>query len=342
MMAPTGGAATLSITGANSTLVQSDTSTTTVGHTTSGTATINVLNGGLFDTGTGTIAINQTGSMTLDGTASAGTFQADGAMTVRGSVQVGSTTPGTGGLLKVNAGLTIDGGTVHLLRGVVDANDISLANGGALDFDGATLHVANFQNSLTNEAGTLAPGHSAGNTNIGANYTQLGPATLEIEIAGITPGQWDTVTVAGNAILHGTIAVSLLDGFQPVLGNTFTILTTTFGNVGGSFDTELFPIFAGLSFHVVYNSQSVVLQVVEAGLPGDYNGNGVVDAADYVAWRKNDGSPAGYNTWRTHYGQTAGSGSTAASLSESAIPEPASTVLILFAAFHVTAGRRRS
>ncbi len=37
--------------------------------------------------------------------------------------------------------------------------------------------------------------------------------------------------------------------------------------------------------------------------PGDYNSNGVVDAADYVVWRKTDGTLAGYNTWRAHFGE---------------------------------------
>ena len=54
-------------------------------------------------------------------------------------------------------------------------------------------------------------------------------------------------------------------------------------------------------------------------LPGDFNGDGIVDAADYVIWRKNDGSQVGYDMWRSHFGQTAsgnrhagGSGSHAA------------------------------
>jgi hypothetical protein len=63
-------------------------------------------------------------------------------------------------------------------------------------------------------------------------------------------------------------------------------------------------------------------------LEGDFNTDGVVDAADYVVWRKTDGSnPAGYNTWRTNFGRTAGSG--AALAGAASVPEPASMVLIL-------------
>ena len=60
-------------------------------------------------------------------------------------------------------------------------------------------------------------------------------------------------------------------------------------------------------------------------LPGDHNDDGKVDAADYIVWRKNQGTrntlpndPNGgtigatqYNTWRANFGEMAGSGSVA-------------------------------
>ena len=49
-------------------------------------------------------------------------------------------------------------------------------------------------------------------------------------------------------------------------------------------------------------------RLVSTSLPGDYNHDGKVDAADYVVWRKSNGSQSGYNTWRSHFGQSAGSG----------------------------------
>jgi hypothetical protein len=43
--------------------------------------------------------------------------------------------------------------------------------------------------------------------------------------------------------------------------------------------------------------------------PGDHNGDGIVDAADYPAWRKLPGNyggdPGGYNTWRENFGEGA-------------------------------------
>src|SRR5205823_6477271 len=37
-------------------------------------------------------------------------------------------------------------------------------------------------------------------------------------------------------------------------------------------------------------------------LPGDFNNDNVVNAADYVFWRKNGLDANSYNLWRTHFG----------------------------------------
>jgi hypothetical protein len=81
-----------------------------------------------------------------------------------------------------------------------------------------------------------------------------------------------------------------------------------------------------------FNTESV-------GVPGDYNNNGVVDAADYVLWRKNPGSfggdPGGYTTWRTRFGNTSGSG-----LSATAVPEPGAILLFIASSVGLLASRR--
>ena len=86
---------------------------------------------------------------------------------------------------------------------------------------------------------------------------------------------------------------------------------------------------------------NVVFQPAVA-LAGDYNNNGIVDAADYVVWRKGLGTtytPSDYNVWRAHFGQTAGSG--AGSIATAAVPEPPSAAIMLFFAAAGWCLRRR-
>jgi hypothetical protein len=89
-----------------------------------------------------------------------------------------------------------------------------------------------------------------------------------------------------------------------------------------------------------------------AAAPGDFNADGKVDAADYVAWRKNDGGstalpndnglgtpigPGHYALWRANFGNGAGSGT---ALGNVAVPEPASIVLLAGALIALTVQRR--
>jgi beta-glucanase (GH16 family) len=94
------------------------------------------------------------------------------------------------------------------------------------------------------------------------------------------------------------------------------------------------PGFAAGAVHV----DDVSFAIVPPELPGDYNQNGVVDAADYVVWRKNNMSPADYNLWRTNFGRTSGGGAGG----NSAVPELGSGILILIGLFAGSCCRRQS
>jgi hypothetical protein len=82
------------------------------------------------------------------------------------------------------------------------------------------------------------------------------------------------------------------------------------------------------------------------GLPGDYNENNAVDAADYVLWRERSGSTFGfpnddtpgagaddYTRWRTNFGRTS---IAASALASAAVPEPMDIACILWGL--ITAG----
>jgi hypothetical protein len=72
--------------------------------------------------------------------------------------------------------------------------------------------------------------------------------------------------------------------------------------------------------------------------PGDYNADGVVDAADYTVWRDGgapDDSVEGYNVWSANYGGSA-------PLDGSAVPEPGAGLLAAIAVLRMLDWRRGS
>jgi hypothetical protein len=100
---------------------------------------------------------------------------------------------------------------------------------------------------------------------------------------------------------------------------------------------------AGFSYNLINNTSntSIDLQVTAAGLPGDYNSDGKVDAADYVVWRKNETAnnplpndnglttqAARFDLWRGNFGNMSGSGSGAGSTNNNSVPEPGSLALL--------------
>jgi hypothetical protein len=111
-------------------------------------------------------------------------------------------------------------------------------------------------------------------------------------------------------------------------------------------DFDLPPLAAGLEWALEPGNVTTFLAVVEAAaLAGDYNDDGVVDAADYTVWRDKLGQmtslpnetdslgvvdQADYDAWSANFGAPAGSGSAAVSPSRG-VPEPAAVVLVLTA-----------
>jgi hypothetical protein len=74
-------------------------------------------------------------------------------------------------------------------------------------------------------------------------------------------------------------------------------------------------------------------------LSGDYNFDGIVDAADYVVWRKSDGTPTGYDSWRTNFDAAVGTGANART--NAPVPEPTSIFIPLVATLVVFAQRAK-
>jgi hypothetical protein len=303
--------ATLNVQGSGSSVTQSGTSPLLVGHSTTGTATLNIgttSSGAVFTTGLGSTIINKTGTVIVGGTSTTGSLIANGNVMIDGGkLQVG---PGSGVLLA--------GGTF-----------LMLSNAGTLKGSG------NIFGEVVN-GGVVAPGLSPGTLPISGNYTQNSTGVLQIELS--SAASYDRLLVNGKASLGGTLAVSLIDGFVPVAGNSFDILD--WGTRSGTFATpNLPPLPGGLQWNTLQLYTSGILSV---SIPGDFNLNGKVDAGDYVVWRKYAGSQTDYNLWRSHFGQTVGSGSGQSVGAEGTmVPEPI-TIVTLLAGFILISVRRQA
>ena len=237
--------------------------------------------------------ITATGDVTLGDAALASGFYSNGDVAVGANtvtlddandavLDSGSlTTVGAGGspgTLRAANGLTLDfGGNVMGFGAVDTPNDSTkpLTNNG--HFAGASagepLRLSGYVKGVgtldnVEVTGTLSPGFSPATVTLGSvSYA----GTLEIELGGTAAGSFDRlehVLGSGVANLDGTLAVSLINGFVPKLGDSFEFLIAS-GGVNGTFAPETLPALGvGLGWDVHHGANAVTLEVVcVASLP---------------------------------------------------------------------------
>ena len=177
----------------------------------------------------------------------------------------------------------------------------------------------------------------------GTNFNQ-DPTTL---LAAL--GTRTTVATSNINSLWNTLIFDPTDpSYTSALGSAFGIgRVVSFGedNGGNLYVIDFGGIRGDPNFGSDYpNAGKGQVFMLVPFLPGDYNDNGIVDAADYTVWRDHLGSgtslpnddtagvgPDDYVRWKTNFGQQApgaGSGSGAAA----SVPEPATWILLILAA----------
>jgi hypothetical protein len=303
---------------------------------------------------------------------------ADGTLTVENGgtattegVYVGGnpSRPGGAGMLRVEDGgaVTVDGalrvwpsGDVELDHGSTSTHGIDLY--GTLRGPGAVQIVGRGDPVLDN-AGIIRPGINGGQLDVIGDYVQEATGTLSIGIGGAGSAQYDKMVVTeGTATLDGILKVSVMPGYDPAVGDSFRILTTPLGGLSGRFaTTSWLPLPDGKRWSVVYDYDpwlpkvlpSVLLKVL-APIEGDFNGDGVVDRDDFLAWKSNFGligsathaqgdadgdrdvDGADFLVWQRQLGVGANAPV------EGSVPEPSGVALIVAAALGLWArGRRR-
>jgi fibronectin-binding autotransporter adhesin len=277
-VASSGGATTsgtITVDGAGSTLTQNGfSSDLTIGHATSGTATINVQNGGIFTTDNGTTTVNATGEINI-GVVGAGEFNANGNVNVDGgTINRGSSSTGfdfANGLTltasndaQINFAGTYDinYGTTFDIQSGADFSttdlDIGVTGDGTLVVDGAGSSVTimtfgaatsvwgsadttadvTFRNAATGDLGTLDLAVDEGPLFNGAT------GIFRVESGATVTTKSITVAPFAHSGTSGTITVDGVGSSLTQTGSSFLDVGSNFSNTatinvqnGGTFTT---------------------------------------------------------------------------------------------------------
>lgn len=152
-----------------------------------------------------------------------------------------------------------------------------------------------------------------------------------------------------GAEAFGAGDVTMIESVKGVMfmGNFAQRDLTLDGVDGGNLliDNVLIEVFKDAAAVTANVSPNPTLSEPPAGLPGDYNENKKVDAADYTFWRDRLGSATSlpndstagvgdddYTRWKTNFGMSI-PGAGGGSLSASAVPEPATWLLAIVMMF---------
>ncbi|MGC1583875.1 MAG: choice-of-anchor D domain-containing protein [Candidatus Acidiferrales bacterium] len=206
-------------------------------------------------------------------------------LTGGGTVTMGTTGGGGNAYMYQNVGSTVLTNVNNTIQGtgIIGYNGLAVVNEGTINANtaGATLQITT--STLTNQgliestgtgtlqlstpvtnSGEIVPNGSpnAGSISNSNNLTQTSVGAVGVVIGGLTAGtQYSQLNVSGTASLSGALDVSFTNGFAPVSGNQFTVLTA--GSIAGTFSSINSPALpAGINWTLTYNFSSVPQAVV--------------------------------------------------------------------------------
>ena len=292
--------------------------------------------GGFFGRFGGVTITGSTISGNQSGVSGGGIFSASATLTVINSTISGNSANSYGGgLYSVHTNVNIRHSTITGNR--ADADNSAIGRGGGTYATGSGSKALDHVIVAGNLRGTATRNDVAGAA-IGIRFSLIGDNTGSILVdnggnligtfaSPINPSLGPLTDNGGPTLTHALVAGS------PAIGAGDS---TAVGGVGGVplYDQRGAPFARVAAGRIDIGATD--RQAIPPAVFGDYNQNGVVDAADYVMWRKlfgtsvaspftgADGDGDGtidqddYGVWRAHFGQTlppsgAGSGTGQAS-----------------------------
>ena len=163
------------------------------------------------------------------------TFSVDGQYSQVGNEEI----PTTPGLTCVNGTFVATVDSVAILGGHLCGN-------------------GTIMNSVMN-LGRANPGASAGELTITGDYTQTEEGTCWIELAGLNAGEYDHLLVGGEATLSGRLVVTSIEGYEPQVGDRFTILSCA--TRSGEFTLETGSPGEGLLYETFYYPDHIEIEI---------------------------------------------------------------------------------
>ena len=164
-------------------------------------------------------------------------------------IAIGSSFASAGGYTQAAGATTVDG---------------TLTAPGGLNLKAGSLVGLGTVAATVTSGASITAGDSAtkpGKLSIQGTFTQNSTGTLNISVGGTAAGKFGELAVTNGASLGGTLALKLVNGFTPVVGDSFTMLTGS--AVSGKFATvKGASINSSEHFQVDYSATAVTLAVV--------------------------------------------------------------------------------
>ena len=154
---------------------------------------------------------------------------------------------------------------------VGNASTLKIGSGGTNNYTqsgGTTQGTGTITGNVNINGGSIKPGTATapGTLNISGNYTQTSLGAFDVQLGGLTPGtKFSQLKVSNTAALDGAVNVSLVNGFQPLVGDTFEVMD--FASSTGTF-ASINSLNTGFSYIAIYDPADVRLKVTASPVPG--------------------------------------------------------------------------